>query len=199
MPYWAYLWPGAFLLAGAIGRLGLPEGTPALEIGCGLGLSGLVGLADGLRVHFTDHDLTALRYVERSAAANGFDPSRYSTARLDWREPPADRYPVILGADVTYERRLIPLVAGLLAAMLAPGGLALVTDPHRVATGGFGDALEAAGLAFEVEEVEAEGELGRVRGTVPPDPPSPVVVRSSGRPSAASRAACGLRPATRGA
>ncbi len=167
MPYWAYLWPGAFLLAEAIGRRDWPEGTPALEIGCGLGLAGLVGLAVGLNVRFTDHDRTPLRFVERSAEANGFDRSRYSTARLDWRDPPADRYPLILGADVTYEKRLIPLVAGLLAAMLVAGGEALITDPNRVATGGLGDALDAVGLAHEVTPAEAEtAELGRVRGTI---------------------------------
>jgi len=167
MPYWAYLWPGSFLLAEEIGRGEWPEGTPALEIGCGLGLAGLVGVARGLRVRFTDHDLTPLRFVERSAGANGFDPSRYSTARLDWRFPPAGRYPLILGADVTYEKRLVPLVAGLLAAMLEPDGVALITDPNRVATGGLGDALAALGLDHEVTAAEAEtAELGRVRGTI---------------------------------
>ena len=42
MPYWAYLWPGAFLLAELVAR-GRWAGEPALEIGCGLGLAGLVG------------------------------------------------------------------------------------------------------------------------------------------------------------
>ena len=50
MPYWAYLWPAAYLLAEAVAREPWPvdpEGGPieALEIGCGLGLAGLAGLA----------------------------------------------------------------------------------------------------------------------------------------------------------
>src|SRR6516164_9769568 len=56
MPYWAYLWPGAFLLAEAVSRQDWIPGTPALEIGCGLGLAGLAGIARGLEVTFTDYD-----------------------------------------------------------------------------------------------------------------------------------------------
>ncbi len=37
MPYWAYLWPGAFLLGEALANGRWPEGTPTLEIGCGEG------------------------------------------------------------------------------------------------------------------------------------------------------------------
>ena len=167
MPYWAYLWPGAFLLGEVIAREDWPAGTRALEIGCGLGLSGLVAVSLGLNVRFTDHDRTPFRFVDASARANGFDPSSYSTALLDWRDPPDERYPLILGADVTYERRLVPLVAGVLAAMLGPGGLALLADPDREAARGFGDALRALGLATEAVPAEADSEvLGRVKGTI---------------------------------
>src|SRR4029077_13567810 len=58
MPYWAYLWPGAFLLGEAIAAEVWPNGTQALEIGCGLGFSGLVAISCGLQVRFTDHDRT---------------------------------------------------------------------------------------------------------------------------------------------
>ena len=167
MPYWAYLWPGAFLLGEVLAFEGWPRGTRALEIGCGLGLSGLVAVSLGLEVRFTDHDRTPFRFIEASARANGFDPSSYSTALLDWRFPPDERYPLILGADVTYEKRLVPLVAGVIAAMLEPGGLALITDPNRVAAAGFGEAVRALGLATEAVPAEADSdELGRVRGTI---------------------------------
>src|SRR5918998_3220466 len=123
MPYWAYLWPGAVMLAEAVAREPLAAGTRALEIGCGLGLAGLVGLARGLRVVFTDYDEAALEFVARSIRENGFDPAASSTSRLDWRDPPDDRYPLILAADVLYERRLVPLVSDLLIPMLEPGGV----------------------------------------------------------------------------
>jgi predicted nicotinamide N-methyase len=166
MPYWAYLWPGAFLLAEAIVAVPWPKGLRALEIGCGLGLSGLVAVSEGLNVHFTDLDRTPLRFLERSAAANRFDPSGYSTGLLDWREPPDGRYPLIFGADVIYEKRLIPMVVGVLDAMLEPDGIALITDPDRVAARGFVEALGDRGLASEARPAETVCEDGHVRGTI---------------------------------
>lgn len=166
MPYWAYLWPGAYLLAEAVAREPWRAGTPALEIGCGLGLAGLVGLARGLRVQFSDYDEAPLRFVARSAAENEIDPSAYSTRQLDWRDLPEERFPVILGADVLYERRLVPLVANLLARMLEPGGVALVAGPYRVATEGLGACLEAHGLIYDEEPIRAVSAHGPVRGTL---------------------------------
>jgi predicted nicotinamide N-methyase len=162
MPYWAYLWPGAFLLAEAVARRGpLAGDAPALEIGCGLGLVGLTLMDCGARVHFTDHDATPLRYVKRSVAANGFDPSLSSTALLDWRDPPAASYRLILGADILYERRLVPLVANLLRALLAPDGRALVAGPYRSAGDDLPDALARYGLVSVDEPIEAFGPDGR--------------------------------------
>jgi predicted nicotinamide N-methyase len=162
MPYWAYLWPGAFLLAEALAREpGWPPETHALEIGSGLGLAGLVALARGLSVSFTDYDTAPLEFAARNAALNGHAADRFTTRRLDWREPPAEQYPLILGADVLYERRLLPLVANLLARMLAPAGVALVAGPYRVATEGLLDELQRHGLAATTETLTSRDELGR--------------------------------------
>lgn len=166
MPYWAYLWPGAFLLAEAVGRAEWPGGTTALEIGCGLGLAGLVGMAAGLSVHFTDYDEAPLRFVRRSLSLNGFDERVGSTCRLDWRDLPPERYPLILGADVLYEKQLVPLVADVLATMLAPDGEAWVAGPYRVATEGLEAALAPRGLIATGEPITATNGSGRtVRGT----------------------------------
>src|SRR3982751_1020133 len=108
---------------------------------CGLGLAGLVGLAVSLRVHFSDYDEAPLTFVARSAAANRFPTDSYTIRRLDWRSLPIERFPVILAADVLYERRLVPLVTGLLAQMLEPDGMALVAGPYRVATEDLGASL----------------------------------------------------------
>lgn len=166
MPYWAYLWPGAYLLAEVVAK-GSWSGEPALEIGCGLGLAGLVGMARGLTVRFTDYDAAPLAFVARSVAENGFDPSRHSAGLLDWRDLPDESYPLILGADVLYERRLIPLVAGVLAGMLAPGGEAWIADPYRAAAEDFPRVVAAHGLKCTVEPIETRSEeLGPVRGTL---------------------------------
>lgn len=168
MPYWAYLWPGAYLLAEAVAREPWPAADlEALELGCGVGLAGLVALACGLRVHFTDYDAAPLAMVARGAAASGFDPARSRTSTLDWRDPPPGQYPVILGADVLYERRLVPLVVGVIDRLLAPGGLALLAGPYRVATEDLPACLAAAGLRHEAVPIAAATEAAAVvRGTL---------------------------------
>lgn len=168
MPYWAHLWPAAYLLAEAVAREAWPErpagpgAGEALEIGCGLGLPGLVALARGLHVQFTDYDQTPLDFVVRSAAENGFARSRFSTRVLDWRDLPDERYPIVLGADVIYEAGLVRLVATALARLLAPGGLGLLASPSRIAAGEFPAAVKAVGLICRTEAVTARSDDGRV-------------------------------------
>ena len=99
VPYWADLWPAARMLAKAILHEHWTPGTEALEIGCGLGLGGIVGLSVGLSVTFSDYDATALRFAADNARLNGYDT--FQTMQIDWRTPPANlRVPVILASDL---------------------------------------------------------------------------------------------------
>jgi predicted nicotinamide N-methyase len=167
MPYWAYLWPGAYLLAEAVGRSAWPAGLRALEIGCGLGLAGLIGIASGLRVTFTDYDEAPLRFVRRSAQANGFGSDRFEARWIDWRDLPDERFSLILGADVLYEPGLVPLVTDVLVRMLAPDGEALLAGPYRVATEDAESTFSARGLRSLAEPIVAKDEAGDlVRGTL---------------------------------
>jgi len=173
MPYWAYLWPAAFLLADAVAReqWALPaadsRGAEALEIGCGLGLAGLVALARGMDVQFTDYDAAPLQFVARSAAENGFDPTRFTIRRLDWRSLPDERFSLILGADVIYEAPLVRLVANLLDTLLAPGGLGLIASPYRAASHAFPAALASVGLVCRAETATSPTESGgSITGTI---------------------------------
>lgn len=173
MPYWAELWPSAQMLGEALLRLSSSSAWPvckaetctALEIGCGVGLSGIVALSLGLRVIFSDYDETALAFAQRNAIANGFD--NFECLPLDWRVPPNFKVPLILAADVIYEERNIAPLIGLIKAVLAPGGVCLLSDPDRSTRGGFRYALKQAQLTFTQEAYDADGPEGRrVKGTV---------------------------------
>ncbi len=117
--------------AGAEGRGVAP--LEALEIGCGLGLAGLVALARGLRVQFSDYDRAPLDFVGARRPRTVSRPIGTSPVCWTGADLPDERFPLILGADVIYEARLVPLVANVLAAMLAPGGVGWIASPYRVA------------------------------------------------------------------
>lgn len=164
MPYWADLWPAARMLAKAVLREAWPPGLEALELGCGLGLPGIAGLAKGLRVTFSDYDATALAFAAQNAKLNGF--ADFQLLRLDWRRPPTARFPLILASDLMYEARNVAPVVGLLETMLAPAGLCLLTDQERTPAPLLRQTLTDRGFVFATQLVRA-GQPGlRVKGTL---------------------------------
>lgn len=170
MPYWAYLWPGARMLAEAVFERWAdadPAEDEVLELGCGLGLGGLAALALGFRVRFSDYDPAAFPFIRRSVAESGLPEDRADFLLLDWREPPALTFPRIVAADVLYERKLVPLVADVLARLLAPGGEAILTTPYRASAESFPAELPPRGLACEAEPTWTVDEAGERRpGTI---------------------------------
>lgn len=166
MPYWAELWPSALMLGRAIAQRTWPKELKVLEVGCGLGVSGLVALALGMDVVFSDYDVAALGFAARNARLNGFD--RFCTLPLDWRCPPHGlQVPLILAADVIYEARNIKPLVGLMGTVLAPGGECWLSDPDRPYKQQFQTALKGQRFEFEAMSMRLERpEQVTVRGTV---------------------------------
>jgi predicted nicotinamide N-methyase len=169
IPYWATLWPAARMLAKVVVRESweqYPQPPEVLEVGCGLGLAGVACLARGLAVTFSDLDETALAFAAANARLNGFTSFRMMP--IDFRCPPEDRkYPVVIGSDLMYEERLVNPLVCLLKAVLAPGGVCLITDPDRTAAKVFKSKLMEVGYEVSTEFIRA-GEPGgeRTRGTL---------------------------------
>ncbi|MEA5462915.1 class I SAM-dependent methyltransferase [Leptothoe sp. PORK10 BA2] len=166
MPYWAELWPSALMLGEAIAQRAWSTEMQVLEVGCGLGLPGLVALALGMEVVFSDYDVAALGFAARNARLNGFE--QFRTLPLDWRCPPNDlKVPLILAADVIYEARNIAPLIQLMATVLTPGGECWLSDPDRPHKQEFQQSLRDQGFEFEALPRSLE-RLGQptVQGTV---------------------------------
>jgi predicted nicotinamide N-methyase len=155
IPYWAELWTASRMLAKAVLRepwekYPRPEGgrLAALEVGCGLGLAGIAALSRRLRVTFSDIDELAVAFAAANARLNGF--TDFATAAIDLRSPPPGlRVRVLLGADLLYEPRMVEPVVNFIAAVLAPGGVALIADPDRLSARPFRRLAQNAGLTVE--------------------------------------------------
>jgi predicted nicotinamide N-methyase len=157
LPYWSELWPSGLALAELVATLPL-DGTRVLELGCGLGVPSLVAAARGADVTAGDWAPEALELLRANAARNGLP---LEPVLFDWRGPtiPGGRpFPLVLAADVLYERRNVGPVLAALTRLVAQDGEALVADPGRAHTSVF--LQEAAEAGFGVETI-AHGDLPR--------------------------------------
>lgn len=169
IPYWTDLWAAGRMLAKVVLRESWeqwPAPVQALEIGCGLGLGGIAALARGLHVTFSDIDEMAVRFATANAARNGF--TQFAALPLDMRSPPEGvTFPVIIGSDLMYIEAMVEPLAAFIKATLAPGGLALITDPDRECARSFRWRCGEAELDVEPSFIRA-GEPGgeRTKGTL---------------------------------
>lgn len=135
LPYWATLWPSGIALADVImGRRADIAGLSTLELGSGLGVTAVAAIAGGADLLVTDYAPEALLLTRANVLRNtGVDPP---AVRLNWRDPsPAllDRspFPLVLAADVLYERRDVEPLAALVDRLVAPGGMLWLAEPGR--------------------------------------------------------------------
>lgn len=157
IPYWADLWSSAILLAEHVAKWEpIPPSDSAptvLEIGCGLGLVGLVAAERGYAVTMTDYDDDALAFAAENARRNAITGVAFR--RADWREThaalQADR---ILAADVLYETRNLAPIADFVRRHLNADGFALIADPLRTTAEAFDGVARHSGLSVAMERIE---------------------------------------------
>ncbi|HEY8167044.1 MAG TPA: methyltransferase domain-containing protein [Gemmatimonadaceae bacterium] len=153
LPYWADLWPSSRILAGSVIERNL-SGLIAIELGCGLGIVTIAAMKAGATVLASDYYADALLFTRANAFRNlGRVPQ---TTLIDWRHWPTDagRFDVMLASDVLYEREYASLLPSVIASSLAPGGVALIADPGRVAAPLFIDRCTAEGLYIREMKTE---------------------------------------------
>jgi predicted nicotinamide N-methyase len=163
-PYWAYLWPSSIGLANYLDGAGSLANRQILEIGCGLGLAGIVGCQQGGAVLFTDYQRDALRFARYNAWRNGC-ADRATFAQMDWNAPCLKRkFSRILASDVIYEEKHWQPILSLIQTYLTAEGEAIFSEPSRANAFGFLDLLQPYGLTYQqhVEIICLEGRASRV-------------------------------------
>lgn len=164
LPYWADVWPSSIILASKLLEL-TGRGGSALELGCGVGLSTLAATKAGFDVLSTDYYQDALDVTTANVFRNlGI---RARTRLVDWRHLPDDlgKFDLVFASDVLYEKEYAELLPVILDRLLAPGGIALIADPGRVAAPVFIEECAANGLAILSRETRPF-EAGEIRQTI---------------------------------
>lgn len=120
-PYWSFCWASGLALARFLdGHRQWVQGKRVLDFGAGSGVAGIAAMKAGaLEVVACDLDPVAIAASRANAELNGVS-LRYSTDFF----AEADRFDLILVADVLYDRANLPL----LDQFLSRGKEALVAD-----------------------------------------------------------------------
>lgn len=77
-PYWAHVWPGSRCLARIMARAAC-AGRRVADVGCGLGLAGIVAGVRGADVTLIDTARDGLQFARANAELNGLLPGRPCT------------------------------------------------------------------------------------------------------------------------
>lgn len=130
LPYWAELWDSAVGMGLYLAMTPIAvAGKNVLDLGCGQGLSGTVAAALGARVLFADLEPPALLFAALNSAPWS---DRARTRQLNWQtDQLGERFDLILGADILYERQQREYLEPFWRAHLSPGGTVLLGEPGR--------------------------------------------------------------------
>ena len=157
LPYWAELWDSAIGMGqmlvkwqtGDIDRLLPRVNRPlnVLDLGCGQGLSGTVAAALGHQVMLADLEAPALLFARLNTLMY---QSRVRVRKLNWQtDNLGERFDVILGADVLYERAQWEYLERFWRAHLAPDGVVLLGEPGRQSGDMFQEWIGPHGWSLE--------------------------------------------------
>lgn len=123
LPYWTELWPSSIALCRWLEeRRAEIAGRPCLDLGCGLGLTAMVGQWLGAQVIGMDYEEEALHFASLNARHNGVSSPLWTV--MDWRQPAVRPRSIfrLWGGDIMYEKRFVAPVMHFLSHVLADDG-----------------------------------------------------------------------------
>jgi len=144
-PYWAQLWDASIGLCHELSDRDL-NGCRILDLGCGLGATGAVAASRGARVVAADNAPPALKFVQLNCWPWR---ERVSIQLLDWNcDQLAQRFDIILGADIIYDRTDIESLNRFWRNHLQADGIVLLSEPTRAMTGNLMKAVADCGWGW---------------------------------------------------
>ena len=160
IPYWADLWPSSIALSNYIIQKSIIQpGSKVLEIGCGVGLPGIVAGLHGAKVVFSDYIQEALDLAQKNWNLNTNLSAEF--VRMDWREPdPAINADVILASDIAYEQKSFDDLIKAFRVLLSPAGKIIIAEPNRAFSQSFFSDLNKEGfkLISETQHMSFRGQ-----------------------------------------
>ena len=149
-PVWIKIWEASLVLTDYLLDEVLSEPKRILEIGAGMGITGMFLAAFGHQVTGTDNEDDCLDLLKLNKAHNGLN--NLNIRKLDWHEAElAEKFDLICGSEIIYKESAIEPVESLIKTYLKPDGTVyLAHDQQRMNVGKF---LEQLSEDLTVEEI----------------------------------------------
>lgn len=159
MPYWADLWPSAIALSEYITEhSALVKNQDVIELGCGLGLPGMVASNLGGKVLMTDYLEEALSFARLNWEQNL--SSVFNSELVDWRNiDDKKKYDIVLASDVAYENRSFQPLLIALKSLVKKNGRILLSEPNRKFSSPF---IELLKTEFEIKKTNRPIQLDSI-------------------------------------
>ncbi len=163
-PLFGMLWPSGSRLAEHMALRPVNAAEHILEIGCGLALASLVAHRRGAHVTASDCHPLAAGFLLCNLRINGLAPMPYLHGQWGGTEElvadntpqaaPRQRYDLIMGSDVLYERDAKGDLAHFIASHANPVVEVCIIDPDRSNRSAFSQRMLALGFTLQEERLD---------------------------------------------
>jgi predicted nicotinamide N-methyase len=161
-PLFGMLWPSGSRLAEHMALRPINAGEHILEIGCGLALASLVAHRRGADVTASDCHPLAAGFLLCNLRINGLAPMPYlhgqwgGTAQFstDGQAQAKQRYDLIMGSDVLYERDAKGDLAHFIDSHASPVVEVCIIDPDRSNRSAFSQRMLGLGFSLQEERLD---------------------------------------------
>lgn len=127
-------------------------GKNVLELGSGIGLTGIAALLRDATVTFSDYLPEALKTAANNVRNNGIGAQKASFLALDWEHPgTVPSFDMILGAEIVYDYFYHSSLIQLMDKALAPDGHIVLADRKRLVVERFVGRLLSKGFVCSEE------------------------------------------------
>lgn len=141
VPYWTELWPASLALVEWLYEKSTEIlDTFCVDMGCGLGLTALVGVLLNAKVLAFDYEPDAIKYAYKNMLLNLCTTQKNILQApmplwtvMDWRHPAitANSAHYIWAGDIMYEKRFVEPVSAFIKHTLHPEGTVWIAEPGR--------------------------------------------------------------------
>ncbi|HUV50227.1 MAG TPA: methyltransferase domain-containing protein [Anaerolineae bacterium] len=149
-PFWVKIWEASIILADHLIQIGIQKDQKILEIGAGMGVTGLFLSAFGYDVTITDYDEDTLELLRINAKQNNL--SNVSVMKLDWNDPDIKgEYNIICGSELVYKDVDIEPVINLIQKYIRPKGVVFLS--YELQRKSMIKLIEMLSSSFEIKNI----------------------------------------------